>query len=107
MDESLKAILMHDMLSSQRNAHAVHLQGVMSHQLLSVQALANHQTSAHFLDMILNRDTVEMSIPEAAAVGNMSSGQLPEKVAGLNTGNSTPSSPGSTAQQTGTSMKPG
>lgn len=92
MDEQLKSILLGDLLASQRAFHGVQIQGLMSHQLLSVQALANHQTSAHFLDMVMNRDSVEISIPEAAAVSNLSSGQVGEKIAAMNAGHGTPSS---------------
>lgn len=77
-----------DVLSAQRQDHMVARQGVM-----------NHQNMAHFMDFVFVRDSVEMSIPEAAATANLNQGQLAGLVAGLNTGNSTPSSPGSTTQQ--------
>lgn len=83
MDEQLKAILLGDLLSGQRAAHMVALQGVM-----------NHQTSAHFLDMTLSRDATEVSFPEAAAMQSVLAGQNPGNFGALNTANRTPSDAG-------------
>jgi hypothetical protein len=87
MDEYVVALLKVSAVSSMRHDDIVSRQGVM-----------NHQTSAHFVDMLFARDAVEMSIPESYAIQGLAAGQLPAQTAGLNASHATPSSaPSATA----------
>lgn len=74
MNELLTALLGVGALSSLRQDEAVARQGVM-----------NHQTSAHFMDLMFVRDANEMSIPESYAVQGLAMSQLPRETAGLRT----------------------
>ena len=74
MDTLLANLLGVGALSSLRQDDAVARQGVM-----------NHQTSAHFMDLMFVRDANEMSIPESYAVQGLAASQLPRDAAGLRT----------------------
>jgi hypothetical protein len=79
MDEFACQLLKASMLGSLRQDEAVARQAVM-----------NHQTAAHLMDLCFVRDATEMSIPESYAVQGLSMSQMPREAAALNLADRTP-----------------
>lgn len=48
------------------------------------QAVMNHTTTAHFMDMSFVRDSTQVSAAEAYAMQGLAMAQLPAQVAGVN-----------------------
>lgn len=48
------------------------------------QAVMNHSTTAHFMDMNFARDSTKVSVAEAYAMQGLAMAQLPSQAAGIN-----------------------
>lgn len=79
MNEFLAGLLSAGALSSFRQDDAVARQAVM-----------NHQTASHLMDLSFIRDACEMSIPESYAVQGLSLSHLPREAQGINLSAQTP-----------------
>ncbi len=79
MNEFMAAVLSAGTLSALRQDESVARQGVM-----------NHQTAAHFMDLMFVRDANEMSIPESYAVQGLSMSQAGREAQVLNLASETP-----------------
>jgi len=79
MDEFLNAMLKMSGLGSMRADESVARQAVM-----------NHGTAAHFLDMMFIRDSCEVSVVEGYAMQGLAMAQLPAQAAAYNLSDRTP-----------------
>jgi len=79
MDEYASQLLKASMLSSFRQDDAV-----------ARQAVINHQTASHLMDLSFIRDATEMSMPESIAMQGMSYSHLPRESQGINIAAGTP-----------------
>lgn len=68
-------------------------------EIVARQGVMNHQSASHLATLSFVRDATEMSIPESYAVQGLALSHLPAQAAGMNLGNSTPSSPSSSKAQ--------
>jgi hypothetical protein len=79
MDEFAEQILKAGMLSSFRQDDSV-----------ARQAVINHQTTAHLMDLSFVRDSTELSIPESYAVQGLSLATTPREAQVINLAGQTP-----------------
>lgn len=57
---------------------------------LNTQAIANHQTTSHLMDLSFVDQAVSMDIAESFATQGLQASQLPRDAAGLNLASQTP-----------------
>jgi len=72
MDEMIQEMLKMQLLS-----------GLRADETISRQSLMNHGTAAHFLDMMMIRDSCEVSVPEGFAIQGLAMAQAASLMAGM------------------------
>lgn len=66
------------------------LSGFRQDEAVARQAVMNHQTACHLMDLAFVRDSTELSIPESYAVQGLSMAHLARESQGLNLASQTP-----------------
>jgi hypothetical protein len=66
------------------------LSGLRQDESVARQAVINHQTASHLMDLAFIRDSTELSIPESYAVQGLSMASLARESQGLNLASQTP-----------------